>query len=137
MEINHYEFEYGEYGNTTGVTINLRGFDILRFNNISKGTAFSVEERIRLKLSGYLPFRVKTLEEQVQNSLDIVAKKENDKETQKFLEWFVREQVEEESTPAKILKKFDAAGEDRARLLKIDKELQARVFNFAEVKPQK
>jgi len=78
MEINHYEFEYGDYGNTTGVTINLRGFDILRFNNISKGTAFSVEERIRLKLSGYLPFRVKTLEEQVQNSLDIVAKKEND-----------------------------------------------------------
>ncbi len=55
MEINHYEFEYGEYGETTGVTINLRGFDILRFNNISKGTAFSIEERIRLKLSGYLP----------------------------------------------------------------------------------
>lgn len=78
MEINHYEFEYGQYGNTTGVTINLRGFDILRFNNISKGTAFSIEERIRLKLSGYLPFRVKTLEEQVQNSLDIIAKKETD-----------------------------------------------------------
>jgi malate dehydrogenase (oxaloacetate-decarboxylating) len=78
MEINHYEFEYGQYGNTTGVTINLRGFDILRFNNISKGTAFSIEERIRLKLSGYLPFRVKTLEEQVQSSLDIIAKKEND-----------------------------------------------------------
>ncbi|MCF8090229.1 MAG: oxaloacetate-decarboxylating malate dehydrogenase, partial [Desulfotignum sp.] len=78
MEINHYEFEYGEYGETTGVTINLRGFDILRFNNISKGTAFSIEERIRLKLSGYLPFRVKTLEEQVENSLDIIAKKETD-----------------------------------------------------------
>lgn len=78
MGINHYEFEYGEYGQTTGVTINLRGFDILRFDNISKGTAFSIEERIRLNLSGYLPFRIKTLEEQVQNSLDIIAEKEND-----------------------------------------------------------
>ena len=78
MEINHYEFEYGEYGETTGVTINLRGYDILRFNNISKGTAFSIGERIRLKLSGFLPPRVKTLEDQVKTSLDIVAKKEND-----------------------------------------------------------
>ncbi len=78
MEINHYEFEYGEYGETTGVTINLRGYDILRFNNISKGTAFSIAERIRLKLSGFLPPWVKPLEDQVKNSLDIVAKKEND-----------------------------------------------------------
>ncbi|MEE4363541.1 MAG: NAD-dependent malic enzyme [Desulfotignum sp.] len=78
MEINHYAFEYGEYGETTGVTINLRGYDILRFNNISKGTAFSIAERIRLKLSGFLPPRVKTLENQVKTSLDIVAKKEND-----------------------------------------------------------
>jgi malate dehydrogenase (oxaloacetate-decarboxylating) len=78
MEINHYEFEYGEYGQTTGVTINLRGFDILRFNNISKGTAFTIEERRKLKLSGYLPPRVKTLEEQVRSSLEILAKKEDD-----------------------------------------------------------
>lgn len=78
MEINHYEFEYGQFGETTGVTINLRGSDILRYNNISKGTAFSIEERLKLKLSGFLPPRVKTLEQQIQSSLDIVAKKEND-----------------------------------------------------------
>ena len=78
MEINHYEFEYGEYGNTVGVTINLRGFDILRYNNISKGTAFSVDERIRLKLSGFLPPRVKTLEEQVESSLKVVDEKNSD-----------------------------------------------------------
>jgi len=29
MEINHYEFKYGEYGETTGIQINLRGFDVL------------------------------------------------------------------------------------------------------------
>ncbi len=77
MEINHYELKYGEFGETTGVQINLRGFDILRFNNISKGTAFTIEEKIRFKLSGFLPPRVKTLEEQVQSSLNIIDKKES------------------------------------------------------------
>ncbi|MCG8640672.1 MAG: NAD-dependent malic enzyme [Desulfobacterales bacterium] len=78
MEINHYEFEYGEYGETLGVRVNLRGFDILRYNNISKGTAYTIEERVRLKLSGFLPPRVKTLEEQIQSSLAILEDKEND-----------------------------------------------------------
>ncbi len=78
MEINHYEFEYGEFGNTVGVTINLRGFDILRFNNVSKGTAFNIDERLRLKLSGFLPPRVKTLEDQVQSSLTILDEKTSD-----------------------------------------------------------
>ncbi len=78
MEIQHYEIEYGQFGETTGIHINLRGYDILRFNNISKGTAFTIPERKRLKLSGFLPPRVKTLEEQVRNSLRILDEKEND-----------------------------------------------------------
>ena len=78
MEINHYEFEYGEFGNTVGVTVNLRGYDILRYNNISKGTAFNVDERRRFKLNGFLPPRIKNLEEQVSNSLKIIDEKEND-----------------------------------------------------------
>ena len=78
MEINHYEFKFGEFGETLGVQINLRGFDILRYNNISKGTAFTVEERYKLKLSGFLPPRVKTLKDQVRSSLHIVDQKEND-----------------------------------------------------------
>jgi malate dehydrogenase (oxaloacetate-decarboxylating) len=78
MEIKHYEFKYGEYGETLGVQINLRGFDILRFNNISKGTAFTDDERYLLKLSGFLPPRVKTLEDQVESSLRIIEQKEND-----------------------------------------------------------
>ncbi|MBU0465643.1 MAG: NAD-dependent malic enzyme [Proteobacteria bacterium] len=77
MENNHYEFEYGEFGDTIGVSINLKGFDILRYNNISKGTAFTIDERLKFNLSGYLPPRVKTLEEQVKSSLDIIEKKEN------------------------------------------------------------
>lgn len=78
MEINHYEFKYGEFGDTTGVQINLRGFDVLRFNNISKGTAFTIKERRTLKLSGFLPPRVKTLEDQVRSSLRIVDEKKSD-----------------------------------------------------------
>ncbi|MCG8617996.1 MAG: NAD-dependent malic enzyme [Desulfobacterales bacterium] len=78
MEINHYEFEYGEYGETKDVQINLRGFDILRYNNISKGTAFTTDERRKLKLDGYLPPRVKSLDEQVKSSLRILSEKEND-----------------------------------------------------------
>jgi len=77
MENNNYEFEYGEFGDTIGVSINLKGFDILRYNNISKGTAFTIDERLKFNLSGYLPPRVKTLEEQVKSSLDIIEKKEN------------------------------------------------------------
>lgn len=86
MEINQYDFEYGEYGDTIGISINLRGFDILRFNNINKGTSFTIDERIKLKLSGYLPPRVKTLDDQVQSSLATIDAKESDIE--KFI--FIR-----------------------------------------------
>lgn len=78
MEINHYEFRFGEFGDTTGVQINLRGFDVLRFNNINKGTAFTIEERYKLKLSGFLPPRVKTLDDQILSSLHIVDGKRSD-----------------------------------------------------------
>lgn len=78
MEINHYEFKYGEFGETLGVQINLKGYDVLRFNKISKGTAFSIGERRKLKLSGFLPPRVKTLEEQINSSLRIVEEKSSD-----------------------------------------------------------
>ena len=78
MQIRHYEFEYGQYGDTVGVTISLRGYHVLRYNYISKGTAFTIAERDRLKLNGYLPPRVKTLAEQVHSSLNILDKKESD-----------------------------------------------------------
>ncbi|PIE62454.1 MAG: NAD-dependent malic enzyme, partial [Desulfobacterales bacterium] len=58
-----YEFQYGEYGNTTGITINLGGYDLLRYNNINRGTAFTTEQRKFLGLSGFLPPQEKTLEE--------------------------------------------------------------------------
>ncbi|SMC52897.1 malate dehydrogenase (oxaloacetate-decarboxylating) [Desulfocicer vacuolatum DSM 3385] len=78
MQIKHYEFEYGQYGETLGVSISLRGYHVLRYNYISKGTAFTMDERVKLKLNGYLPPRVKTLAEQIHSSLDIIDKKDTD-----------------------------------------------------------
>lgn len=78
MKNSNYNFNYAQYGETEGIDINLTGPDILRYNFISKGTAFTVEERDKLKLTGFLPPRVKTLEEQVESSLNIINNKDND-----------------------------------------------------------
>ena len=61
----------------------------------------------------------------IQGLFDI-AKQENDDETAKFLEWFVKEQIQEEVTPASIIKKIDAAGRDPQGLAKIDAMLLNR-----------
>jgi ferritin len=55
-----------------------------------------------------------------------LAKQENDDETAKFMEWFVKEQVEEEATPASIIKKIDDAGRTPEGLAKIDAMLLNR-----------
>jgi len=63
------------------------------------------------------------------NDLVVLASGENDKETGKFLEWFVKEQKEEEATPAGILDKLKGKGE--AEIREIDSELKKRVFNLS------
>ncbi len=78
MKNNNYTFKYGKLGETIGININIKGPDILRYNFISQGTAFKEKDREVLKLQGYLPPRVKTLEEQVKSSLMIINKKAND-----------------------------------------------------------
>jgi ferritin len=58
------------------------------------------------------------------------AKKENDKETLVMLDWFVKEQEEEEETPSKIIEKMKSSGNDEKKLLEIDKELGKRNVNL-------
>ena len=60
------------------------------------------------------------------NNLVELAKKENDKATEEFLEWFVKEQKEEEATPAGILQKIEHAEESNKNLSEIDGRLAAR-----------
>jgi len=50
-----------------------------------------------------------------------LAKAEGDQETIDFLQWFVKEQVEEEATPAGILKNIESKGNEE-----VDKELANR-----------
>ena len=80
MEETNYTFEFGDYGETTGVRIHTSGSDVLQYKNISKGTAFTEQERRKLHLCGYLPPRVKNLKDQVVSSLKVIDDKESDLE---------------------------------------------------------
>ena len=60
------------------------------------------------------------------NDLVSLAVEEKDGETEKFLQWFVKEQMEEEATPAGILKELEGEGEE-----KVDNKLGKRVFNVS------
>ncbi len=55
-----------------------------------------------------------------------LARKEDDKAAEIFLQWFVSEQVEEEDSVETVLAKFEMAGEDNRGLYLLDKELGSR-----------
>ena len=59
------------------------------------------------------------------HDLVALAKEESDKDTEDFLQWYIKEQ-EEEATAAGILKKIDDAGETEAGLKKVDALLTGR-----------
>ena len=54
-----------------------------------------------------------------------IAQKEKDHSTYAFLEWFVTEQVEEETKFETLLQKFDLIGRDKLAINEIDKILAA------------
>jgi ferritin len=60
------------------------------------------------------------------NDLVQIADDEKDRATHAFLQWFVTEQVEEESTADEILHKFKLVGDNGSGLLMIDTELGSR-----------
>lgn len=62
------------------------------------------------------------------NNLVDLAIEERDHASRIFLQWFVSEQVEEESNANEILDKIKLAGEDGNGLFMVDKELAARVY---------
>ena len=62
------------------------------------------------------------------SSLVALARKENDYATEAALQWFVTEQVEEESNVTENLQKMKIVGKDGNGILTIDSQLAARVF---------
>lgn len=61
------------------------------------------------------------------NNLAALAFKENDFATRTFLDWFINEQVEEESTMDTIVNKFKMVGNNGHGLLMLDEQLGRRV----------
>lgn len=57
------------------------------------------------------------------------AHSNKDFRTMQFLDWFVKEQGEEESSADSLLKKFVLFGDDPRSLYMLDNELAARVYN--------
>lgn len=62
------------------------------------------------------------------NGLVNLALDERDHATHIFLQWFVSEQVEEESTASGIVHKLKMIGSDASSLFTLDQELGQRVF---------
>ena len=62
------------------------------------------------------------------NELMDIAAAEQDHATKIFLQWFVSEQVEEESAVGEILSKLRLIGKDSSGLFLLDAELGKRVF---------
>ncbi|MBN2064974.1 MAG: ferritin [Sedimentisphaerales bacterium] len=62
------------------------------------------------------------------NELVTMAVAEQDYAAQSFLQWYVKEQVEEEATAKLIIQELKMAGNDGSTLFMINRELGARVF---------
>ena len=62
------------------------------------------------------------------NGLVDQARKESNHATETFLQWFVTEQVEEESNANEVLQKLELIGKDASGLLTIDSQLATRLF---------
>jgi ferritin len=59
-----------------------------------------------------------------------VAEEELDEATKEFLQWYVKEQVEEEESSDNVLSRVKAAGDDKSTLEAVDKLLGQRSFKF-------
>ncbi len=62
------------------------------------------------------------------NNLVTMARKENDYASENFLDWFVDEQVEEESTAKNIVDQLKLIGDNPQAMLMLDRELGQRTY---------
>jgi len=69
------------------------------------------------------------------NNVISVAEQNKDRATKSYMNWFVDEQVEEESNAQDIIAKLKLIGDDKSALYLLDKDLAARVFVQPMMKP--
>ena len=62
------------------------------------------------------------------NELVDIARAEKDKATEMFLQWYVTEQVEEESSFDEVIRQLNLVGDDGTGLYMLDQEMAARPF---------
>ena len=62
------------------------------------------------------------------NALMDVAEQERDRAALIFLNWYLKEQVEEEANVGGVLAQLEMIGDDKSGLFALDKELGARTF---------
>ena len=58
-----------------------------------------------------------------------VAEEEKDRAAMIFLNWYLKEQVEEEASVGGVIAQLELIGDDKSGLFALDKELATRVFN--------
>lgn len=68
------------------------------------------------------------------NNVVNVAEGVKDRATMSYMNWFVDEQVEEESNSQDIISKLKLIGDDKSALYLLDKDLAARVFVQPSIK---
>lgn len=69
------------------------------------------------------------------NNIVAIAEENKDRATMSYMNWFVDEQVEEESNAQDIISKLKLIGDDKSALYLLDKDLAARVFVQPTIKP--
>ena len=62
------------------------------------------------------------------NALMDVAEETKDRAAMAFLDWYIKEQVEEEANVSGVLAQLEMIGEDKSGLFALDKELATRTF---------
>lgn len=69
------------------------------------------------------------------NNIYDAAYSAKDFRTMQFLDWFVKEQGEEEANAADLVKKMELFGNDPKGLYMLDRELSARVYSAPSILP--
>lgn len=67
------------------------------------------------------------------NKLVDVAEQEKDRAAVSFLQWYIKEQVEEEANCSEICQKLRLIGDDKHALLLIDSELGSRTYTAPNI----